>query len=99
MPRLTRKEVEHVALLARLSLTEEEKELFTEQLNRILEAFAKLQELPTEDVEPLSYAIPLKNVFAEDEEGEWRSLPVDEALENAPEEEDNYFVVPRIIED
>jgi len=99
MPRLTREEVEHVAYLARLSLTEEEKELFTEQLNRILEAFAQLQELPTDDVEPLSHIIPLKNVFAEDEEGDWRSLPVEEALANAPEEEDDYFVVPRIIED
>jgi len=99
MPRLTKEEVEHVAYLARLSLTEEEKEMFTEQLNRILEAFAELQELPTDDVEPLSHIIPLENVFAEDEGEDWQSLPVEEALANAPEREDNYFVVPRIIED
>lgn len=99
MPRLTKEEVEHVAYLARLSLTEEEKKMFTEQLNRILEAFAKLQELPTEDVEPLSHIIPLKNVFAEDEERTWQSLSLEEALSNAPEEGDNYFIVPRIIED
>ncbi|MBC7327883.1 Asp-tRNA(Asn)/Glu-tRNA(Gln) amidotransferase subunit GatC [bacterium] len=97
MRRLTKEEVEHVAYLARLSLTEEEKEMFTEQLNRILEAFAQLQQLPTDDVEPLSHIIPLKNVFAEDEPKD--SLPVDEALANAPEKEDGYFLVPRIIED
>ncbi len=99
MPRLTREEVEHVAYLARLSLTEEEKEMFTEQLNRILEAFAKLQELQTEDVEPLSHVIPLKNVFAEDEGKDWQSLTTEEALANAPEQENNHFVVPRIVED
>ncbi|MGB9607173.1 MAG: Asp-tRNA(Asn)/Glu-tRNA(Gln) amidotransferase subunit GatC [bacterium] len=97
MAKLTKKEVEHVAYLARLSLTEDEKEMFTEQLNRILEAFAKLQELPTEDVEPLSHIIPLRNVFAEDVPKE--CLPVEEALANAPESEDNFFLVPRIIED
>ena len=97
MPKLTKEEVEHVAYLARLSLSEEEKEMFTEQLNRILEAFAKLQELPTEDVEPLSHIIPLQNVFAEDEPG--RCLPVEEALANAPDSDGNFFIVPRIIED
>ena len=97
MTRLTKEEVEHVAYLARLSLTEEEKEMITEQLNRILEAFAKLQELPTEDVEPLSHIIPLQNVFSEDEPRE--CLPVEEALANAPESEENFFLVPRIIED
>lgn len=97
MARLTKEEVEHVAYLARLALSEEEKEMFTEQLNRILEAFAKLQELPTEDVEPLSHVVPLQNVFAEDEVGQ--PLSVEEALSNAPSEEEQYIVVPRIIEE
>ncbi len=97
MARLTKEEVEHVAYLARLALSEEEKEMFTEQLNRILEAFAKLQELPTEDVEPLSHVVPLQNVFAEDEVGQ--PLTVEEALSNTPSKEDEYIVVPRIIEE
>jgi aspartyl-tRNA(Asn)/glutamyl-tRNA(Gln) amidotransferase subunit C len=94
--RLTREEVEHVALLARLDLTEEEKEQQTEHLNQILAAFEELSLLDTENVEPTSHAIPMSNVFRPDEP---RSpLPREESLANAPEEEDGFFRVPRVVE-
>lgn len=94
--RLTKEEVEHVALLARLELSEEEKEQQTEHLNKILEAFAELQRLDTEDVEPTSHAIPMSNVFRPDEVRP--SLPREVALANAPEEAEACFRVPRVVE-
>ena len=92
---LTREEVLHVAELARLSLSPEEIELFTVQLNEILEYVEKLQELDTSGVAPLAHVIPLFNVFREDLVRE--SLPLDAVLENAPAREDGNFLVPRII--
>ncbi len=92
---LTREEVLHVAELARLSLSPEEIELFTGQLNEILEYVEKLQELDTSGVGPLAHVIPLCNVFREDQARE--SLPLDAVLENAPAREDGNFLVPRII--
>jgi aspartyl-tRNA(Asn)/glutamyl-tRNA(Gln) amidotransferase subunit C len=92
---LSREEVLHVAELARLSLSPAEIELFTGQLNEILEYVEKLQELDTRGVAPLAHVIPLGNVFREDQVLE--SLPLDAALENAPAREDGNFLVPRII--
>jgi aspartyl-tRNA(Asn)/glutamyl-tRNA(Gln) amidotransferase subunit C len=92
---LTREEVLHVAELARLSLSPEEIELFTGQLNQILEYVEKLQELDTSGVAPMAHVVPLFNVFREDLV--WESLPLDAALENAPAREDGNFLVPRII--
>jgi aspartyl-tRNA(Asn)/glutamyl-tRNA(Gln) amidotransferase subunit C len=92
---LTREEVLHVAELARLSLSPEEIELFTVQLNEILEYVEKLQELDTSGVAPLAHVIPLFNVFREDLVRE--SLPLDAVLENAPAREDGNFLVPRVI--
>ena len=63
---LTIKEVEHVALLARLSLSDEEKALFSRQLSSILEYVDQLNELDTDDVEPLTHILPVFNVFRED---------------------------------
>ena len=92
---LTREEVLHVAELARLSLSPGEIELFTVQLNEILEYVEKLQELDTSGVSPLAHVIPLFNVFREDQVRE--CLPLDAVLENAPAREDGNFLVPRII--
>jgi len=92
---LTRQEVEHVALLARLALSEEEKELYTRQLRDILEYAARLNELDTTDVPPTSHVLPLSNVFREDEVGE--HLSPEEVLANAPEREGGFFKVPRIV--
>jgi aspartyl-tRNA(Asn)/glutamyl-tRNA(Gln) amidotransferase subunit C len=92
---LTRQEVEHVALLARLALSEEEKEMYTRQLRDILEYAARLNELDTTDVPPTSHVLPLSNVFREDEVGE--HLAPEEVLANAPEREGGFFKVPRIV--
>ncbi len=92
---IERKDVEYVALLARLELSEEEKEVFTRQLGQVLEHAAKIRSLDTGGVEPTSHPIPLKNVMRPDEVG--RGLSQEEALSGAPRAEDGYFVVPRII--
>lgn len=93
---VTRKEVEHVAALARLRLTEEEKEQFTERLNAILQYAEKLNELNTEGVEPTSHVLPLRNVMRPDEARP--SWPLEDVLANAPEEEDGHFRVPAVLE-
>jgi aspartyl-tRNA(Asn)/glutamyl-tRNA(Gln) amidotransferase subunit C len=94
--RLTPEEVEHVALLGRLKLTEEERERFTTQLNSILEYFEQLQQIDTTGVPPMSHAVAVTNVLREDEPQP--SLTPEEALRNAPDREEDYFRVPRVIE-
>jgi aspartyl-tRNA(Asn)/glutamyl-tRNA(Gln) amidotransferase subunit C len=89
---ITRDEVVHVAKLARLELSEDELERFAGQLNAILEAVGKVSELDLADVEPTLHPLELSNVFAEDEPR--ASLPVEEALANAPDCEDGAFRVP-----
>ncbi|MBO8128462.1 MAG: Asp-tRNA(Asn)/Glu-tRNA(Gln) amidotransferase subunit GatC [Peptococcaceae bacterium] len=92
---LTIADVEHVALLSRLELTPEEKEMYRRQLAKILDYAAKLQELDTENIPPTAHVVPLQNVFREDEVGE--HLPPEKVLANAPDREDNFFKVPRIL--
>jgi aspartyl-tRNA(Asn)/glutamyl-tRNA(Gln) amidotransferase subunit C len=94
---IQRKDVEHVARLARLALTDAEIERMREQLNGILTYIEKLNELDTSDVEPTSHAVPLVNVMRDDEAGP--CLPREEALANAPDRAGEFFRVPRIIED
>ncbi|MCK4262278.1 Asp-tRNA(Asn)/Glu-tRNA(Gln) amidotransferase subunit GatC [bacterium] len=94
--KISKKDVEHVAKLARLRLAEEEKEKFGKQLSEILEYVKKLNELDTEKVEPTSHVVPLKNVMREDEVRP--SLPVEDVLRNAPVREGKYFKVPKIIQ-
>ena len=94
---IERKDVEHVARLARLALTDDELERMREQLNGILAYIEKLNELDTEGVEPTSHAVPMLNVMRDDEPGP--CLPRDEALANAPDRAGDFFRVPRIIED
>ena len=89
-------DIEHVAKLARLDLTDEETTRLREQLGMILEHAAKVGEVAAEDVPPTASAIPRANVFREDRPDP--SLPVDEALRNAPEREGDRFRVPRIAE-
>ena len=81
-----------MARLARLALTEEEISRFQEQLSAILEAVGKVAELDLSDVEPTAHPLDLVNVWAPDEPRP--SLPVEEALANAPDGEDGYFRVP-----
>ena len=95
MSRITIEELKHVAQLARLSFTDEKLEAFADQLNDILGYVAKLEELDTEGVEPTTHALHVTNVFRQDIAKP--SLRVEDAVSNAPEEEDGAFIVPRII--
>jgi aspartyl-tRNA(Asn)/glutamyl-tRNA(Gln) amidotransferase subunit C len=94
---IERHDVEHVARLARLALTEAEIERMRAQLNGILAYIDKLNQLDTEGVEPTSHAVPLVNVMREDETVP--CLSREEALANAPDRAGEFFRVPRIIED
>jgi aspartyl-tRNA(Asn)/glutamyl-tRNA(Gln) amidotransferase subunit C len=94
---ITREEVEHVARLARLHLTEAEIERMRAELAAILAYVDKLRTLDVEGVEPTSHAVPLVNVLRDD--AVRPSVPVDDMLRNAPDRRENYVRVPRIIED
>src|SRR3990172_8747935 len=94
---LSKEEVEHVAKLARLAVSEEEKEAFSRQLSEILTYVGKLNELDTSKVEPTSHVLDLSNVFREDAVKE--CLPSTEILSNAPDRENGFFRVPKIIEE
>ena len=89
---ISRDEVVHVARLARLALTEEELDRFVGQLDAILEAVGKVSELDLSKVEATLHPLALSNVLAEDEPAP--SLPVEDALANAPDREDDAFRVP-----
>ena len=92
---VTKKDVENIAALAKLSFTEEEKETLTQQMNGILAHMEKLNELDTTNVEPLSQVIENQNVFREDEVKP--SIPTAEALKNAPDKTEEHFKVPKVI--
>jgi len=92
---ITREEVVHVARLARLTLSPEEVELFTRQLGEILRYVAKLEEVDTHGVEPMTHVLPEPEAFREDLVSP--SLSPEEALANAPGREGGAFVVPRVI--
>lgn len=92
---ISKQDVEHVALLGRLKLSDEEKELYTQQLNKIFDAARALQDLDTKDVPPTAHVLPIQNVFREDRVGE--HIALEKALANAPEREENFFKVPKII--
>jgi aspartyl-tRNA(Asn)/glutamyl-tRNA(Gln) amidotransferase subunit C len=94
---ISRQDVEHVARLARLALTDAELERMREQLSAILDYIDKLRALDIEGVEPTSHAVPIVNVMRDDEVVP--SLPQDEMLANAPDRVGEMFRVPRIIED
>ncbi|MCU0641931.1 MAG: Asp-tRNA(Asn)/Glu-tRNA(Gln) amidotransferase subunit GatC [Candidatus Margulisbacteria bacterium] len=89
-------DVDHVARLARLGLTEAEKKLFADQLAAILDLAASLQKLDTETVPPTAHAIPMKNVLREDKASP--CTDVEAIMANGPVIEDHMFKVPRIIE-
>jgi aspartyl-tRNA(Asn)/glutamyl-tRNA(Gln) amidotransferase subunit C len=94
--KITKKEVDHVALLARLKFSEVEKERFTTQLNSILEYMEQLQELDTSQVEPTFHAVARRNVFRDDVV--LPSEPPELTLSNAPDGDRGFFRVPKIIE-
>ena len=92
---VTIKEVEHIAKLAKLEFTDAEKEKFTHQLNQILEYVEQMNKLDTSHVEPLSHVIELSNVFRVDEVKQ--GVSTEEALKNAPSKTEEFFKVPKVI--
>ena len=107
MPTITTEGVRHVANLARLEFNDEETEQFTEQLARILDYIGKLNELDTEDVPPTSHIHPHQVVIMGSQAGASHvakpdvvkpSYPREEVLANAPEPEEGYFGVPRVVD-
>ncbi len=93
---LTKSEVEHVARLARLELSAEEKELFAGQMDAILGHVDTLKELNTDGILPTSHAVPVENAFRPDKA--YPSIGVEKALANAPDRAESFYRVPKVIE-
>ena len=91
---ITIKDVEHVAKLARLELTEEEKEKFTKQLGDVLKHVDAMNEVDTSNVEPMAHAIDFVNVMRDDKV--YYEQTKEELMKNAPDEENGFFRVPKI---
>lgn len=94
--KLSREEVEHIADLAKLALSDEEIARYQEQLSAILEHFDQLQELETEEIPPTATVLPLRSVMRDDEARP--PLERERVLENAPDAEDGCFRVPAVLE-
>ncbi len=96
MAEITLNDVEYVAGLAQLTLDEETKQRLVREMAEILSYIEQLNELDTSDVEPMMHVLPMTNVYREDVVGE--SLPREKALLNAPRHDDEYFLVPKILD-
>lgn len=94
--KVSKKDLDNVALLSRLSVPEDQADKYLGQLDKILTYMDNLSRLDTEEVKPTTYALPLQNVFREDEVRP--SLSREAALQNAPLREDGYFKVPKVLE-
>ncbi len=95
---ISKKDLEHIAWLSRLELSEEDKVKYTPKLNSVLDYFGELDEVDTEGVEPTYHVLPLNNVFRDDEAGvPTKSLQQEEALSNAPKKQDGFFKAPRMM--
>lgn len=92
---ITKETIDHIATLARLSFSDEEKDIFVEQFQRIVEYVDVIQSLDLSDVEPLKHIGEAENVFREDEPRP--SLSLEEALSNAPKRNESFFKVPRVL--
>ena len=90
------KQIEQVANLSRIKLTDSEKNVFREQLTDILGYIEKLNELDTDDVQPMAYATSIKNIFREDQQK--TSFPRQEILELSPSSANGFFKVPKVLE-
>lgn len=88
--------IEHVATLARIALTDDEKRIFASQLGDVLAYIEKLREVDVSGVEPMAHAFPVFNVWMEDVSGP--ALPVESVLRNAPASRDNMISVPKVVE-
>jgi aspartyl-tRNA(Asn)/glutamyl-tRNA(Gln) amidotransferase subunit C len=92
---VVRQDVDHIAELARLRLSDEESQRMTRELNSILAYIDEVMAVDTEGVEPLHHVLDMTNVFREDKPGP--CLTREEALKNAPDRTEEYFRVPRVI--
>ena len=92
--KISQEEIKNIALLSRLEI--KDLEAAEKALSNILTYVEELEELDLTDVEPMAQAVPLQNVYRADEMKP--SLPREEALQNAPEEENGYFRVPRVVQ-
>lgn len=95
---LSKEQIEHIANLARLDLTEEELKKYGEQLSAVLGYVDQLGEVETKRIEPTAQVTGLENVFRKDEVEEWSREEIEEALEDAPEREDRFIKVKRVLE-
>ena len=95
--RIDKHQVKKVAKLSRLDLTEQEVERFSHQLSAVLEYVDKMNEVDTENVEPLAHCLPISNCFRQDEVTD--SLGTEKTLANAPKRDGEFFKVPKILED
>jgi aspartyl-tRNA(Asn)/glutamyl-tRNA(Gln) amidotransferase subunit C len=95
--KVTKQDMENVAVLSRLAIPAAEEEKYTEQLDAFLEYVDNLKDVDTENVKPTTYALPIQNVFRADVVKP--SLDREAALSNAPLREDGYFKVPRVLEE
>ncbi|WP_174615859.1 Asp-tRNA(Asn)/Glu-tRNA(Gln) amidotransferase subunit GatC [Virgibacillus ihumii] len=96
MSDISKDQVKHVAHLARLAFNDEEADKLADQLDSIITYAEQLNELDTDDVEPTTHVLDLKNVLRKDEPKEW--ITKEEALKNAPDKQDGLFRVPSILE-
>ena len=96
MPKTSDLDVGHVAWLARLNLSDAETELFQKQLGDILKYADKLRQVDVSHVEAAAYAVPIFNVFREDEPHDW--LTAEQALSNAPHQANGLFIVTKVVE-
>lgn len=96
MKEITVEDVEYAANLAKLDLSDEEKESMTSQLREVLNYMAKLNELNTDDVEPTAHVLPIKNVWRADEREP--SLEQDKVTKIAPKSHEGQIRVPRVVE-
>lgn len=96
MAEINKEQVKHVANLARLEISEQEAEMFTEQLSSIIKFAEQLNEIDTDGIEPTTHVLDLKNVMRKDEPRQW--ITREDALKNAPDQQDGQFRVPSILE-
>jgi len=93
---ITKDIIKHVAHLARIELQDKELDKLAPQVKNILDFIDQLNQLDTKDIAPTSHILPISNVLRED--SPQASLQVEKALNNAPQKEDKFFVVPKVIE-
>jgi aspartyl-tRNA(Asn)/glutamyl-tRNA(Gln) amidotransferase subunit C len=96
MPGAADLDVAYVARLARINLTEEEAKTFQKQLDDMLHYVAKLRQADVSHVEAAAHALPIFNVFREDEPRDW--FTAEQALGNAPQKANDLFIVPKVVE-